>query len=322
MSLLDVRDLTIDFPNGTSNVRAVDSVSFSAGRGDSLGIVGESGSGKSVSCLAIMGLLPTAHVTGSIRVDGVEVVGANRATIRRLRGRKVAMIFQDPMSSLHPQYRIGEQIAEARRLHFGESRRAAHAQAVRLLGEVGIPHPSRRADDHPHQFSGGMRQRVMIAIALACEPDLLIADEPTTALDVTVQDQILDLIAAIQQERDVSVIMISHDLGVIARVADDVLVMYAGHVVERAPADDLYTAARHPYTRGLLASLPRLDDAVGTLMPIPGSPPSLLHRPTGCPFHPRCPQRFAGCDTRVPPLTGDARHLAACHLLSREDAAR
>ncbi|MFF4239073.1 ABC transporter ATP-binding protein [Actinomadura geliboluensis] len=315
MTPLTVRDLVVEFPTPRGPVRAVDGLSFTVGAGRTLGIVGESGSGKSVTSLAVMGLHDRARVTGSIDVAGTEVVGAGRERIRALRGRRIAMIFQDPLTSLHPHYRVGEQIAEARRLHFGESRRAAHAHAVRLLGDVGIPDPGERARDHPHQFSGGMRQRVMIAMALACEPELLIADEPTTALDVTVQAQILELIARIQRDRGLAVLMITHDLGVVARVADDVLVMYAGRAVERAAAGALFAAPRHPYTRGLLGSLPRLTGPPGELVPIPGAPPSPSRPPAGCPFEPRCPERIAVCATDRPPLRG-APHPAACHLLT------
>ncbi|MET9341333.1 MULTISPECIES: ABC transporter ATP-binding protein [unclassified Nonomuraea] len=310
--LLDVRGLGVSF----GGLRAVQDVGFSLDRGRTLGIVGESGSGKSVTSLALMGLHLGAEVTGSVVFDGQELVGAQEETLRRLRGRRMAMIFQDPLSSLHPYYTVGEQIAEAYRLHFGASRRVAAARAVETLAEVGIPSPRERAGDHPHRFSGGMRQRVMIAMALACEPDLLIADEPTTALDVTVQAQILELISRLQADRGLAVIMVTHDLGVIARVADEVLVMYGGRVAERAGADALFDASRHPYTRGLLDSLPRLDEADDDPMwTIPGSPPSLLAPPPGCPFHPRCPHRMDVCETTLPPLTEPLPgHLAACHL--------
>ncbi|TYK51188.1 ABC transporter ATP-binding protein [Actinomadura decatromicini] len=318
MSLLNVRNLTVEFPHPKGPLRAVDGVSFAVEPGRTVGIVGESGSGKSATSLAIMGLHAAARIGGSIELDGVQLVGAGREKIRAVRGRRVAMIFQDPLSSLHPHFRVGEQIAEARRLHFGESRRAAHAHAVRLLADVGIPDPDERARDHPHRFSGGMRQRVMIAMALACEPDLLIADEPTTALDVTVQAQILELIAGARRERGLAVLMITHDLGVVARVADDVLVMYAGRVVEHADAETLFAAPRHPYTRGLLGSLPRLTGPAGELSPIPGSPPSPLAPPSGCPFHPRCPDRVAACEIARPELEG-ATHRAACHLTAAKE---
>ncbi|MES9608904.1 oligopeptide/dipeptide ABC transporter ATP-binding protein [Actinomadura sp. NPDC000929] len=315
MSLLSVRDLAVEFRTAKGTIRAVDGLSFSLEEGRTLGIVGESGSGKSVTSLAIMGLLDGARVSGSIEVAGTRIVGADRERVRALRGRKVAMIFQDPLSSLHPHYSVGEQIAEARRLHFGSSRRAAREEAVRVLADVGIPDARERAGDHPHRFSGGMRQRVMIAMALACEPDLLIADEPTTALDVTVQAQILELIARIQRERGLAVLMITHDLGVVARVADDVLVMYAGRAVERAPADALFAVPLHPYTRGLLGSLPRLTGTPGELAPIAGTPPSPLSPPAGCPFHPRCAERVEMCETTRPALLGTS-HPAACHLLT------
>jgi peptide/nickel transport system ATP-binding protein len=318
MGLLSVRDLAVEFRTAKGTIRAVDGLSFSLEEGRTLGIVGESGSGKSVTSLAIMGLLDGARVSGSVEFAGTQIVGADRERVRALRGRRVAMIFQDPLSSLHPHYRVGEQIAEARRLHFGASRRAAREEAVRLLADVGIPDPEERAGDHPHQFSGGMRQRVMIAMALACEPDLLIADEPTTALDVTVQAQILELIARIQRERGLAVLMITHDLGLVARVADDVLVMYAGRAVERASADALFAVPLHPYTRGLLGSLPRLTGPPGELTPIAGTPPSPLSPPAGCPFHPRCAERVEVCETTRPELLG-ASHPAACHLLTTKE---
>ncbi|WP_157245014.1 ABC transporter ATP-binding protein [Nonomuraea typhae] len=310
--LLDVNGLSVSF----GGLHAVRDVSFGLDRGRTLGIVGESGSGKSVTSLALLGLHLGAEVTGSVRFDGRELVGAPEEDLRRLRGRRMAMIFQDPLSSLHPHYTVGEQIAEAYRLHLGASRRAARNRAAEALAEVGIPAPHRRARDHPHQFSGGMRQRVMIAMALACEPDLLVADEPTTALDVTVQAQILELIKRIQQDRGLAVIMITHDLGVIARVADEVLVMYGGRVAERAAAEALFATPRHPYTRGLLDSLPRLDDPEDTPMrAIPGAPPSLLQPPPGCPFHPRCQHRMTVCENDLPALAElPAGHLAACHL--------
>ncbi|MFI6813813.1 ABC transporter ATP-binding protein [Nonomuraea sp. NPDC050328] len=268
--ILQVSGLTVGF----GPVTVVDGVDFGVERGRTLGIVGESGSGKSVSSLAVMGLHRTARVSGSIRFDGEELVGAPAERLRALRGRRMGMIFQDPLSCLHPFYTVGEQIAEAYRLHFRASRRAARERAVEMLAEVGIPAPRRRAAEHPHRFSGGMRQRVMIAMALACEPDLLIADEPTTALDVTVQAQILELIQRIQAERGLAVIMITHDLGVVARIADEVLVMYGGRTVEHAPARPLFKDPRHPYTRGLLASVPGLAPSVpGLASGVPGLAP-------------------------------------------------
>ncbi|MFD1936570.1 MULTISPECIES: ABC transporter ATP-binding protein [Nonomuraea] len=310
--LLEVKGLGVAF----RGLRAVDNVGFRLDKGRTLGIVGESGSGKSVTSLAIMGLHREAEVSGEILFDGQQLVGAPPESLRRLRGRRMAMIFQDPLSSLHPHYTVGEQIAEAHRLHFGSSRRAARERAMEMLAEVGIASPKDRVGDYPHQFSGGMRQRVMIAMALACEPDLLIADEPTTALDVTVQAQILELIKKIQDDRGLAVVLITHDLGVVARVADEVLVMYGGRVAEQASADEIFDRSRHPYTRGLLDSLPRLDEDDDTPMrTIPGSPPSLLAPPSGCAFHPRCPQRMEVCERDLPLLTRTSPgHLAACHL--------
>ncbi|MET8339075.1 ABC transporter ATP-binding protein [Streptosporangium canum] len=321
--ILQVRDLRVSFPAGT----AVDGISFGLERGRTLGVVGESGSGKSVSSLAIMGLHREAAVSGSIVFDGEELVGAPASRVRELRGRRMAMIFQDPLSSLHPFYTVGEQIAEAYRLHLRTSRRVARERAVEMLAEVGIPEPRRRADEYPHHFSGGMRQRVMIAMALSCEPDLLIADEPTTALDVTVQAQILELIRKIQQDRAVAVMMITHDLGVVARVADEVLVMYGGRTAEHAPAREIFKSPRHPYTRGLLASVLRLtageEEDGGRLPAIPGNPPSLLAPPSGCRFHPRCARYAAApddaCVTEAPEPRpagpGGATHRTACHLI-------
>ncbi|MFI6531666.1 ABC transporter ATP-binding protein [Nonomuraea sp. NPDC050547] len=308
--ILDVTGLSVSF--GATAV--VDGLSLSVDRGHTLGIVGESGSGKSVSSLAVMGLHREATVTGSILFDGDELVGAPAERLRRLRGSRMAMIFQDPLTSLHPFYTVGEQIAEAYRLHRRTGRKAARERAVDMLAEVGIPDPRRRAGEHPHHFSGGMRQRVMIAMALACEPDLLIADEPTTALDVTVQAQILELIKQIQEDRRLAVIMITHDLGVVARVADEVLVMYGGRAVERAEARTLFKDPRHPYTKGLLASIPGMDpDPAGRLRAIPGAPPSPRAFPAGCRFHPRCPSAMAVCSAEAPAPAG-TRRMIACHL--------
>ncbi|MET9415781.1 ABC transporter ATP-binding protein [Streptomyces klenkii] len=320
--LLSVEDLTVTFPTGRGPVRAVDSLSFAVRRGRTLGIVGESGSGKSVTSLAVMGLHTGAEVGGSVRLDGQELTGLSERELNRLRGRRMAMIFQDPLSALHPYYTVGEQIAEHHRVHFGSRRAASRRRAAELLGEVGIPEPARRAGAYPHQFSGGMRQRVMIAMALACEPELLIADEPTTALDVTVQAQILELIARLQEQRALAVVLITHDLGVVARVAHEVLVMYGGRAVEQAPVDALFAAPAHPYTRGLLDSLPRLDDADDEpLRAIPGSPPSLLEPAPGCAFAPRCPRAAAAtaaerthCENTRPEPHSTEGHLVACHL--------
>ncbi|GAA3078956.1 MULTISPECIES: ABC transporter ATP-binding protein [Streptomyces] len=329
--LLRVRDLRVTFTTPRGSVRAVDSLGFTVEAGRTLGIVGESGSGKSVTSLAVMGLHRGAEIGGSIALAGQELTGLTERELSRLRGRKMAMIFQDPLSSLHPYYTVGEQIAEHVRVHFGARRAAARRRAVDMLGEVGIPEPARRAGEYPHQFSGGMRQRVMIAMALVCEPDLLIADEPTTALDVTVQAQILELIARLQQDRGLGVVMITHDLGVVARIAHDVLVMYGGRAAEQAGVDELFSGPAHPYSRGLLDSLPRLDDADdGPLRAIPGSPPSLLAPAPGCAFAPRChvaaaatPQQRRRCATERPEPRpyGAARRSAACHFAGADTAA-
>jgi peptide/nickel transport system ATP-binding protein len=325
-SLLEVTDLRVTFATDDGLVKAVDGVSFSLERGHTLGIVGESGSGKSVTSLAIMGLHSGKNttITGEIRLDGEDLVGVSRDRVRALRGAKMAMIFQDPLTSLHPYYSVGHQIMEAYRVHNKVTRQVARKRAVDLLGRVGIPNPSVRVDDYPHQFSGGMRQRAMIAMALSCDPGLLIADEPTTALDVTVQAQILDLIVDLQAEFGSAVIIITHDLGVVAEVSDQILVMYAGRPVEEGPATGVFGQPGHPYTWGLLGSMPRLDaDRVDRLRPIPGTPPSLINVPTGCPFHPRCayPGKVGGdrCRTEVPLLAETAPgHESACHL-SRDD---
>ncbi|MCX5274365.1 ABC transporter ATP-binding protein [Streptomyces virginiae] len=328
--LLAVRDLRVTFTTGRGTVRAVDSIGFTVEAGRTLGIVGESGSGKSVTSLAVMGLhRGPVEVSGSVALAGRELTGLPERELSKVRGRRMAMIFQDPLSSLHPYYTVGEQIAEHFRVHFKAGRAAARKRAVDMLGEVGIPEPARRAGEYPHQFSGGMRQRAMIAMALACEPDLLIADEPTTALDVTVQAQILELIARLQQERGLGVVMITHDLGVVARVAHEVLVMYGGRAAEQAPVDDLFADPAHPYTRGLLDSLPRLDTADDVPLPfIPGSPPSLLAPAPGCAFAPRCPVAAARCvDVRPEPEAygdGPARTVA-CHFAgdrTAQEAAR
>ncbi|MFD8482113.1 ABC transporter ATP-binding protein [Kitasatospora sp. NPDC059673] len=316
--LLAVKNLAVTFDTAEGTVHAVKGIDFTVERGRTLGIVGESGSGKSVTSLAVMGLHRGATVTGSAKLDGTELIGAPDDQLRTLRGRRMAMVFQDALTALHPYFTVGDQIAEAYRAHFGGTRKAALARAVDVLGDVGIPEPARRAREHPHQYSGGMRQRAMIALALSCEPDLIVADEPTTALDVTVQAQVLDLLMRLQQDRGLGLVLITHDLGVIARAADDVLVMYGGAAVEQAPADTLFTTPRHPYTRGLLDSLPRLDAEDGTaLRAIPGAPPSLLAPPAGCPFHPRCPAYAAAPDPRCtgerPPLRAVAeRHRSAC----------
>ena len=324
---LDVRDLSVRFRTEDGPLQAVDGLSFSLERGRTLGIVGESGSGKSVTSLAVLGLHNSARTTisGSIRLDGTELVGAGERQLRKLRGRRMAMVFQDALTALSPYHSVGDQIAETYRRHTGCSRRAATERAVEMLAVVGIPSPRGRVKDYPHQFSGGMRQRVMIAMALVCDPDLLIADEPTTALDVTVQAQILDLLATLQEQFRTSIVLITHDLGVIAGIAHDVLVMYAGRSVELGSAEDVLTYPHHPYSAGLLASAPGLTGDVDLpLKPVPGNPPSLLAVPGGCAFHPRCEARSQLPDDRCtldrPSLTGEEGHLAACHLSGRQRA--
>jgi peptide/nickel transport system ATP-binding protein len=323
MSFVDVRDLRVHFTTDDGVVKAVDGLSFSLERGRTLGIVGESGSGKSATALALMGLHRTsgsrAKVTGAMTLDGFDLVAAGDAAVRARRGAQMAMVFQDPLTSLNPFHTVGAQIAEAYRVHNRVRRSVARSRAVDLLGRVGIPQPARRAEDYPHQFSGGMRQRVMIAIALVCDPALLIADEPTTALDVTVQAQILDLMRDLQSERNTALILVTHDIGVVAEMAHDVLVMYAGRCVERAPAQELFARPEHPYTWGLLGSVPRLDsDRAERLRPVAGAPPSLIRPPVGCAFHPRCPYETATggrARTEVPVLTQTRPdHLVACHL--------
>ena len=326
-ALLEVQDLRVHFRTQDGLVKAVDGVSYSLERGRTLGIVGESGSGKSVTSLAVMGLHhgSSAQISGHIRLDGEELVGAPPARVRELRGDKMAMIFQDPLSSLHPYFSVGSQIVEAYRVHHPDAtKKQARQRAVDMLGRVGIPEPSARVDDYPHQFSGGMRQRVMIAMALCNDPELLIADEPTTALDVTVQAQILDLIHDLQSEFGSAVVMITHDLGVVAELSDDILVMYAGRVAEYGSAADIFGQPGHPYTWGLLASMPRMDrDRLARLVPIPGTPPSLIRVPSGCPFHPRCRYGHLNggrSETEVPELraTEETGHLVACHLTAAE----
>jgi peptide/nickel transport system ATP-binding protein len=322
MAMLEVRDLRVQFRTDDGLVKAVDGLSFDLERGRTLGIVGESGSGKSVTSLAIMGLHRDSgtDITGQIRLDGEDLVSARAERVRQLRGLKMAMIFQDPLTALHPYYTVGAQISEAYRVHNHVSKQVARKRAIDLLTRVGIPQPTIRVDDYPHQFSGGMRQRAMIAMALSCDPELLIADEPTTALDVTVQAQILDLIVDLQSEFGSAVIIITHDLGVVAEVADDVLVMYAGRMAEKGSAGNVFRQPGHPYAWGLLGSMPRLDAArVDRLRPIRGTPPSLINVPSGCPFHPRCayPPQVGGdrCQTEIPLLreTGPG-HQVACHL--------
>ncbi len=316
--VLEVTDLSVAFPTDDGLVEAVRGVTYSLRPGEVLGIVGESGSGKSVTSLAIMGLLPSnARVSGSVRLGDTELVGAPYATMQKLRGRRISMVFQDPISSLNPVYSIGWQLAEAVRAHHDVGKKEATDRAVDLLQLVGIPNARDRAGNYPHEFSGGMRQRVVIAMAIANDPEVLIADEPTTALDVTVQAQILETLDVAREATKAAMVLITHDLGVVAGVADRVLVMFAGKPVETGDVDDIFYASRMPYTRGLLASIPRLDDRRGgALQPIPGSPPSLLNLAPGCPFSPRCTYRIPLCDEQEPALlpVGGADHRAACHV--------
>ena len=319
---LDVRDLKVEFPTEDGLVRAVDGVTFSLERGRTLAIVGESGSGKSVTSQAIMGLhnRKTTNMSGEVILDGTDLLSLDDEGVRRLRGREMAMIFQDPLSSLHPFYRIGDQLVEAVRVHQDVNKDVARTQAIEMLERVGIPNPDRRVDDYPHQLSGGMRQRVMIAMALLNDPSLLIADEPTTALDVTVQAQILELLKDLQRDFNTAIIIITHDLGVVADVADEVVVMYGGRVVEHGTVDDIYHRPEMPYTLGLLASMPRLDASrAARLDPIPGLPPSLIRLPQGCVFRPRCTysDNVPGhlCDTDRPDLLSTAPgHEVRCHM--------
>jgi peptide/nickel transport system ATP-binding protein len=319
VALLDVRDLSTSFRTEDGILKAVQGVSFSVEKGQTLGIVGESGCGKSVTCLTIMGLNPkrTTISTGEALWKGKDLLTTKPGDLRAIRGDEISMIFQDPMTSLNPVHTIGRQLVEAVLLHRDVTKRVARARALELLKAVGIPRAEQRIDDYPHQFSGGMRQRVMIAMALINDPDLLIADEPTTALDVTTQAQILNLMKRLQEDFGSAIMMITHDLGVIAEVADDVLVMYAANVVEQAQVDDLFVRPQHPYTWGLMGSLPRLETDVERLTQIPGQPPSLLRPPSGCRFHPRCPYVMEVCKTTVPelkPTRRDAAHLEKCHL--------
>jgi peptide/nickel transport system ATP-binding protein len=317
-TLLDVRDLTVRFPTSDGVVQAVSEVSFTLSRGETLGVVGESGSGKSVSNLAIMGLLNRSRtaISGHVEYLGRDLLTLPPAELRKIRGKDIAMVFQDPFASLHPMYRVGGQIAEAVLAHDDVSKDVARDRAVDLLGRVGIPNAKSRARDYPHQFSGGMRQRAMIAMALVHNPDVLICDEPTTALDVTVQAQIVELIEDVKREFDIGVILVTHDLGVIAETANSVMVMYAGRIMEYGPARQIFDQPQHPYTWGLLDSMPSVERRLSALVPIDGSPPSLLAPPSGCPFHPRCRYRFEPCPVERPPLTAPVSeaHPDACHL--------
>jgi oligopeptide transport system ATP-binding protein len=320
--VLSIRDLVVEFRTDDGVVHAVDGVTYDVHPGETLGIVGESGSGKSVSQLAVLGLIPQPPgkiVRGEAFFDGTDTLKMSKKQLRRIRGGDVAMIFQDPMTSLNPVLKIGDQISEAIKAHHPHTKDdAARKRGIGLLELVGVPNPDRRYDQYPHEFSGGMRQRAMIAMAIANEPKLLIADEPTTALDVTIQAQILEVLKKAQKETQAATILITHDLGLIAEMADRVLVMYAGKVVELTDVHTLFAAPRHPYTVGLMESLPRLTVDEDWLRPIPGQPPSLISRPPGCPFHPRCflSQGRLRCREEEPPLraTGADRHLSACHF--------
>jgi len=318
--LLDVQDLHVTFETEDGLVRAVDGVSFSVEAGKTLGIVGESGSGKSVTSLTVMGLTrgPSTKISGTAMFEGQDLIAASDVQLRQVRGNEVAMIFQDPLSSLHPFYKVGTQLVEAIQTHQHVSRGAAWDRAGQLLELVGIPEARKRLDHYPHEFSGGMRQRAMIAMALSNDPKVLIADEPTTALDVTVQAQILELIARLQAELGMGVVIITHDLGVVAEVADEIAVMYAGRIVEQGKTDTLFDSPAHPYTWGLLESIPKLTGPrEEELIPIPGRPPSLIHRPSGCAFHPRCPyvrEAHKKTDPHLEPVPDDGGHRVACLL--------
>ncbi|GAA1031763.1 hypothetical protein GCM10009557_28070 [Virgisporangium ochraceum] len=319
--VLDVDNLTVEFPTDDGVVQAVRGVSYQLRPGESMGIVGESGSGKSVTSMAIMGLLPrTARIKGSVKLHGQELVGRSERAYTELRGNKIAMIFQDPLTSLNPVYTVGVQIGEAIQAHNDISKKAARDRSIELLKMVGIPYPEQRVDNYPHEMSGGMRQRVVIAIAMANKPDVIIADEPTTALDVTVQAQVLEALEAAREETGAAMVLITHDLGIIAGHADRVCVMYAGKLVEKGTIDDVFYQPRMPYSLGLLGSLPRLDETGRErLTPIVGSPPSLLNLPPGCPFTPRCPLAQDICEREEPDLfvTDSAAHVAACHFHER-----
>ena len=320
--LLEIEDLKTVFPSDFGMVRAVDGVSFNINSGERLGIVGESGSGKSVTALSIMGLVPRppGQVTGKALFRDTDLLTLKRRQWQGIRGAKIAMIFQDPLNCLNPAMTIGDQIAEGIRAHFGASRSEARRRAVESLARVGIPSPARSADEYPHRFSGGMRQRVMIAMALACEPELVIADEPTTALDVTIQAQIVELLATVCEELGTAVMLITHDLALLAGFAHRVVVMYGGKVVEEGPVDTVYYGASHPYTWGLMTSITRLDEERrDRLVPIPGVPPSATFPPGGCSFHPRCSHAEGVCRDEVPPLEirPGENHPCACHFAGR-----
>jgi oligopeptide/dipeptide ABC transporter ATP-binding protein len=318
MSILSIKNLTTYFETDAGRAVAVDDVSLDVPAGKTVALVGESGCGKSVTALSVMRLIatPPGHIaSGEILLEGRDLLKVSESDMRAVRGNAISMIFQEPMTSLNPVFRIGNQIAAAIRVHQEVSWQQAREHTIQLLDKVGIPNPAERVDDYPHQLSGGMRQRAMIAMALSCNPVLLIADEPTTALDVTIQAQILDLLKALQAETGMAILLITHDLGVVAEVADLVAVMYAGQIVERANVNGLFDHPMHPYTKCLFEALPRVDQERGRLFSIPGQVPSAAHWPGGCRFHPRCPYAMAVCAQRVPPLTlGTEDHPAACWL--------
>ena len=316
--LLEVRDLRTYFETEDGTVKAVDGISFALKRGETLGIVGESGSGKSVTNLSIIRLIPNPPgkiVSGEVVFNGQDLLLLSTEQVRKIRGRRIAMIFQDPMTSLNPFMKISRQLMEVTQLHLGHTRTQAYEHAIKMLETVGIPDARSRIDSYPHEFSGGMRQRVMIAMALSCEPELLIADEPTTALDVTIQAQILELIKKLKQETGTSVILITHDLGVVAGMTDHVIVMYAGKVFEQASTAELFSRPGNPYTKGLLRSVPDPTDEQGQLYQIPGLPPDVAHLPPGCPFAPRCERAMEICQQEFPPFVQlNADHRSLCHF--------
>jgi oligopeptide/dipeptide ABC transporter ATP-binding protein len=318
LTLLEVTDLTVNFHTADGVVRAVRGVSFGVEAGRTLGIVGESGSGKTVLTQTLLGLTPGADVSGRAVFEGTDLLGLDDHQMRAIRGARISVIFQDPLTSLHPLYRVGWQVTEMIRAHDKSvSKKEAAERAIDLLRRVGIPRPEQRVNDYPHQFSGGMRQRAMIAMALSLSPQLIIADEPTTALDATVQAQIIDLLLRLQQDFGTALIMITHDLGVVADIADDVMVMYAGRAAEKAVKRDIFYSPHHPYTKGLLESIPSSSAAGDRLRPIPGSPPSLINLPSGCKFHPRCGYVLDRCLTEEPalrPVSQDGYHSSACWL--------
>lgn len=318
-TILEVKDLQTYFRTDAGIVKAVDGVSFRLDKGETLGLVGESGSGKSVTNMSIMRLIPTPPgkiVGGEILLDGKDILKMDEKALSTIRGNRISMIFQDPMTALNPYLRISTQLVETIKLHQGLDKKESKKKAIEMLKLVGIPAAERRVDDYPHQFSGGMRQRVMIAIALSCNPEVLIADEPTTALDVTIQAQILDLIKDLSVKLNTAVIMITHDLGVVAGMCDNVCVMYAGRIVERAPVDDLFEAPKHPYTNGLIQSIPRLDDkSTDRLYSIDGQPPNVIDLPECCPFHPRCEKALDICSSQYPPVVElEGKRTVACWL--------